>query len=214
MSRQTTGSPVATRSGLCLGRKSARRAWGLSFGVALVLLTASSAQAQCAAFDFYCLFGAYGQDGGYRDSQDFEPPYPAPSPGARWADPYASNPARIVDQYGNYYGRYSANPYLEDSVTNPEGRYGPNGIGQTYGYTGGYSNSPSNGYNNGYSSGYSSRNGNRDPYGLHSGNGDPYGLNSGNDYGYGYNPGGSTIYNELNRGSANGRQFYLVPSED
>ncbi len=83
-----------------------RKAWLL--GLAVSLLSAQAAWAQCLPFDFYCLLQGYGQ--GQNDYSGYESPYGQPAPGARWANPYGSNPPRIVDQYGTYYGRYSTDP--------------------------------------------------------------------------------------------------------
>lgn len=180
---------------------------GVVWGLALGLLSGQAALAQCLPFDFYCLLQGYeqGQSGSRADALPYgqtAPQWGNPNAG----NPNAGNPPRILDQYGTYYGRYSTNPYLEDSIANPEGAFGPSGQGNPFGYNPGYSSGPGYGYSNGYT--------NAAPYGYNDGG--RYGLQDQGSYGtpYGGQRGTSNLYDTLNRGAAGQRRFYLVPSED
>ena len=51
-------------------------------------------------------------------------------------NPYATNPPKIYSDKGKYLGQLSANPYLQDSTSNPYGQFGsvfsPDSINNPY----------------------------------------------------------------------------------
>jgi len=94
------------------------------------------------------LANPYGAGSPYKPDGLMNPysAYGSPYSPKSWKNPYATDTPRLVDQSGNYRGKFSANPYDPDSVSNPYGRFGnrysPDSIKNPYGAGNPYSTTP------------------------------------------------------------------------
>ena len=77
-------------------------------------------------YDLNCINNPYGAGNPYKADGLMNPYslYGSPYSNRSWTNPFATEPPKIYDRYGNYRGRLSTNPYHPDSISNPFGRYG------------------------------------------------------------------------------------------
>ena len=103
-----------------------------------IALSISTSWAQCP-YDPNCLDNPYGAGSPYKADGLMNPysEYGSPYSNKSWNNPYATDAPKLVDQDGNYRGKFSNNPYDPDSISNPFGKYGspfsPDSIKNPYG---------------------------------------------------------------------------------
>lgn len=91
------------------------------------------------SYDPDSLSNPYGAGSPYKANGLMNPysPYGSQYSNKSWANPYATDAPKIVDQNGKYHGRLSTNPYDADSTSSPYGRYGskysPDSLNNPYG---------------------------------------------------------------------------------
>ncbi|MFH1103232.1 MAG: hypothetical protein V1714_05645 [Pseudomonadota bacterium] len=90
-------------------------------------------------YDPDCLNNPYGAGSPYKPDGLMNPysKYGSPYSNKSWTNPFATDAPKIVDENGQYRGRFSVNPYQPDSISNPYGKYGnqysPNSINNPFG---------------------------------------------------------------------------------
>jgi len=88
----------------------------------LYLFMVSTLSNASCPYDPECIDNPYGAGSPYK-TDGLMKPY-SEYGNKSWNNPYATDTPKIYDSEGNYRGRFSSNPYLPDSISNPYGQYG------------------------------------------------------------------------------------------
>jgi hypothetical protein len=97
---------------------------GLSLGALFAIVSAPGPAHATCPYDPACLSNPYGAGSPYQADGLMNSYSQYGSANKSWANPYATDPPKLYDQWGNHRGRLSTNPHLGDSIANPYGQYG------------------------------------------------------------------------------------------